>query len=143
MTPTQTKFCNALAEGKDAVAAYREAYPAAFDMHVETVQRKAASLASSPAIIAAVAKLQGEPDEDDTANGEPEPMTGEEAAAILAHTARRLHRERGRPADIVRCLALLARLCHWTEYQAAPDELDPEDPEDITAQIRREMGLDE
>ena len=130
MTQQQTTFARAIAEGKDREQAYLTAYPAAHDMRPETLREKADRLAESPAIVAAVERMRTDP-----ANiGDGGPMDGEEAATILTATARRIHAEGGRPADLVRCLSLLARLSGWTDYQ--PDEMDPCD---LTDEERADM----
>ena len=138
MTPSQTLFARELVKGRTAVDALRAAYPDSANWHPETVTHKAERLAENPAIKKEMQRLR-----DGTAEDIDGPMTSAEAVDILTTTARRLHREHGRPADIVRTVALLARLNGWTQPAQTVDE-DAEDGEpDLAAQVRREMGLDE
>ena len=146
MTQAQTIFARELAKGTDRETAYRTAYPAAHDMRPATLAAKASALAASPAIVAAVDRLRGADRDGDAAGDETgETMDADEAARLLTATARRIHAEEGRPADLARILGLLADLQGWRRPEPEPEGITGYDltQEELADSNRRTMyGLD-
>ena len=141
MTDLQLQFCRKVAAGASLSAAYREVYQS--QAKPETIHKRASELAAKPEVAARLAELRAAADDEAI-------MDCREARRMLTSKARELFANGAPILQLVRALDALNRMSGWgtkanqEAYAAAPQfAREVMSEEDMAAQVRRQMGLDE